>query len=1509
MSGPWTKYGPAQPTAPQTSQGPWSRYQPQNQEREKIVGAYAQDIMRRQQIYGGLPADRLQDPATLYALAEREAEREGWKMPQVQKQDRLASGVLGYTQGGTLGFGDEISGGVDAAIAATPKLLKGDFTGASEAGGKAYQQRVEADRRLFRQGQLDNPVSYVAGELVGAVSTGPPLATAGRSTAVVAASKAKKAADLTKKAQAASGARQASLQTKAARLSQDAARLARPAQNMGEVAGRIGRIAGEGAMRGAAVGGVYGGIYGLGTAEGTLEERLPRAAMGAGFGAVGGAVLTPLIQGLGTVGSGIVYKLRTPQEVKALDMVLRRAERSGTNLQDVKALFDRWEKTGEVPETLAEMMGPSERSLLSALITVNRETREQATEVFVGRGRNEVNRLEEAFAKSFGAGRDDFQKTKAAAAEARSKEAQPFYDAAYIDAQTGQRKFLGQPETDQLAYEIGGSEVAQDTLPTAWKYADALGKRAIRDEIKDFSAALAAGKPVKPLSVEAADYIERGVNRRLQSANKGDALDIPGGIASLRNRIRAIIDPSGLGDARATAAEAIRRGELLEEGLDIMSPAVDVDDVERVMRGIPDAGIDPASDAGRTAYGVGASRAVANKLRNTPDMAGFADAARQVARTPALREKLEAARPKVLTKSGAENKGSKQTKANAALDEAIERASNRSQFGVDMVGNSRTAFRQGDVEDAVLDDAIGQQIGESIGDLLIAGAGGVSQRLQDRLGRAAGNRIGQPSIYNPRINREAANILLATGDQIPVQIKRLAARAAQRASGQMRLRPVPPPQNNSPSPKPKRARKPPGSSQLPPPAGPIRAGGFAGFGGKKPPQSAPLSNDQLFAEYDRLAPRMAQASKTLLGTHFETTPGAREALVEVIGKAAATGRRASDDQIIEETWSLMRRRMRNGPNWPPPKESLQAVGPDEYMPDLARMVSNKTFFEVDLETAIRESLTDLDDILAQQGMRRGDDMIPMEQLKGLMEDPRLRALDPGGARPNGLPAVLNDSAAGAFAGGVVPMPSSGDWKEDARNRLLLMAGGAAGAPILGRAVRGGASKVSTAGFGGGGRKGGRGAPDAAPGSHADLEAVRAIRGGKGGDAIRALPQAARTVQAAAKAPPSTGSGFNPDRAIVQAVSRAIAKTRARIASVDDPRQYGPRMARLGQPERLDPNRPLFEQVTDQRSAAEAVAQGAPARGREYVTAERAKRIEARTERQRAGEEAARRNDVIAQKQAATRRLNDAERSLKAFYGENGTHTRFKTLKAKRAEEARLLRNVEDAKAEKARTQGLTVPARRVGDLPGENEPPVSEQYMLQELARERLGGRTVGKRQQQIERRTAEMLIDPEMSTAGAFAARAGAGGFTPPEWMARGVGYTGIAGTGGGLALGVNALAEQDKAVRRSGRQYEDDRVRRSIPQDRTPAESQWGRMSRDERTSFQATLNWLNSENLAGDPDGNMGPQTTAAIMEAQEILGLPVTGVPDVATRKAIAEQTELRMMEYREKLDRRQSLPSR
>jgi peptidoglycan hydrolase-like protein with peptidoglycan-binding domain len=53
----------------------------------------------------------------------------------------------------------------------------------------------------------------------------------------------------------------------------------------------------------------------------------------------------------------------------------------------------------------------------------------------------------------------------------------------------------------------------------------------------------------------------------------------------------------------------------------------------------------------------------------------------------------------------------------------------------------------------------------------------------------------------------------------------------------------------------------------------------------------------------------------------------------------------------------------------------------------------------------------------------------------------------------------------------------------------------------------------------------------------------------------------------------------------------------------------------------------------------------------------------------------------------------------------------------------------------------------------------------------------------------------------------------------------------------------------------------------------------------------------------DGGWGEKTKGAVKMAQEKLGLPVTGVVDDATLAALNEQTEIRMFEYRQKLEQK------
>lgn len=822
---PFAKYSAPQQAA---SGNPFAKYAQPDQGQDEIVNQYANEILRRNEIYRTIPQQQLADPDRLRKLAELEAQRNGYKPIQpIAKQGKAASFAMGYGQGGSFGFGDEISGAADFVGGTAMGLARGEGMGAIDSGKQAYSDRVEADRRIQRQAAIDNPVSNLIGNLVGGVVTTAPLPASwvgagARTTAQVSSQAALKANKLQALSQTGAKFLQANRASRATNLSAKAAALSRPAANFGEEAARFGGRVAEATGKGFGYGAAYGGAYGLGTAEGNLGERLDDAAQGAAFGGVGGAVLSPAMQ---FVVAPIVgkagYSLFTSLDNKALDKVLQRAERSGTSLTKVRADFDAWAKTGEVPETLAELMGPHERSLLSAMITVNRETEERAGSILLGRGKKEVDRLEKSFARAMGAERGDFAGARAGAQKARREDPAPLYDAAHY----GQGGTLKPLDPNKQA-ALNNILIDEDDVVTILKDAKAdlnrSGNKGARDEVVRYMEAvqdLRSGKPAQlpNLSVQAADYIERAINDAFKAAGAGTG-KVSGGVRGwgmLRDNVRSIIDDTGVGAARATAAERIRRGELLDEGRNFLDKNVDIEDITDTLRGNPALGIAPASPAGQQAYTVGAARAIGDTLRDTQDMKGFADATRKVARTPAIREKVSAVLPQgKLTKKGVPNKGSRQTKLNQQLERDIERTADRADFTNTMLGNSRTAFRQGAVDDALADDQLSTAIGDGVRDLLIGGVGNVAQQALGKFAKGAGARLGQPGIMRPGLNRKMADILLATDAQIPVQIQRLAARAAQKASGRARIRPT----GAAPA------------GQFPPPGG-----------GPKPPKAVPLA--------------------------------------------------------------------------------------------------------------------------------------------------------------------------------------------------------------------------------------------------------------------------------------------------------------------------------------------------------------------------------------------------------------------------------------------------------------------------------------------------------------------------------------------------------------------------------------------------------------------------------------------------------------------------------------------
>jgi peptidoglycan hydrolase-like protein with peptidoglycan-binding domain len=328
------------------------------------------------------------------------------------------------------------------------------------------------------------------------------------------------------------------------------------------------------------------------------------------------------------------------------------------------------------------------------------------------------------------------------------------------------------------------------------------------------------------------------------------------------------------------------------------------------------------------------------------------------------------------------------------------------------------------------------------------------------------------------------------------------------------------------------------------------------------------------------------------------------------------------------------------------------------------------------------------------------------------------------------------------------------------------------------------------------------------------------------------------------------------------------------------------MSSYDPPDTLDAGRPLYDQIGKPERAAVDIAGRSPGgakRGLEYVNQQRLARSDANTQN-------AARIGGITERQRTTRELNEAKERVDAYYGTQAEHKAFKGP-AKRAEEASRLRRLTDA-IEAHR-------AARAQDLkPKLPLPSDRDQIIYQESVR-LAPPANLSKRRASIENRATSMLLDPNMATAGAFAARKAPRGFKPSDQVARRVGY-GALGAGATAAIAAptalySALADNDRKVKRGVDEYMADKMK--FPDDPVKAENAWKRLSWGDRVRVQNTLNSINVRQI--EPDGGWGSQTKTAVEEAQIALGLPVTGVLDNQTLKALNEAHDRRVYEWERK----------
>jgi hypothetical protein len=241
-----------------------------------------------------------------------------------QEPSRIGSALRGVVQGATMGFGDELRAGTDALAQGVGNLIHG--SDGRPTMGEAYDASLAKNREQMQIDRQENPVSMIAGQVVGGVGT------------TIAGGAALGAAGL--------GARGAAT-----------------------VAPSLGRMVGQGALTGAAA----GGVTGFGEGEGGVVPRLE----GAGIGAATGAVIGAGTGAAATGASRLISPVRTrgPQ----YDNLVGKAQGEGIVLSPGEQTGSRSLKMAET--NLAQMpfaAGPAEDMADVTARSVNRAVARKA---------------------------------------------------------------------------------------------------------------------------------------------------------------------------------------------------------------------------------------------------------------------------------------------------------------------------------------------------------------------------------------------------------------------------------------------------------------------------------------------------------------------------------------------------------------------------------------------------------------------------------------------------------------------------------------------------------------------------------------------------------------------------------------------------------------------------------------------------------------------------------------------------------------------------------------------------------------------------------------------------------------------------------------------------------------------------------------------------------------------------------------------------------------------------
>ena len=759
----------------------------------------------------------------------------------------------------------------------------------------------------------------------------------------------------------------------------------------------------------------------------------------------------------------------------------------------------------EVPEALFEISPALQEMAVAAGRLHGKPAQKMLQQMFTDRKEEFPNALREALRKATGASGDDFEEFVASMKAEGRKAAEPGYQkahAATISDQTWQNIVTMLRQTpDGVDAAKRGAQLARNSARMRPEYVQAA------EELEALRRAIAAGQvPNGKLSTLALDFLDRGINRKIKLAmTKGDA-DYAGSLLEFRNAFRGsgLDADTGLNVPRTLYAQykaVAKAAEFGEKAAGKTTPL-------RLMKSQFVAAMRQADEAFEEGIGEGSSiidtALLQGWIRGAENFIETADnaqtAIRQLYGSERQREKLLAMMRELPedASSGLKADNTKRIKALVGSKPGV--AGDRYEYDFALSTGERA---EGSVE---LPSLFSRQKNMLESERLVTGGSptsGASEALDNQLrqrnsletlftmaetainspaktaARIIDNMRAPPLLRDPEASAIIGELLTTRGkDRLLAVIAEIRARKLARDGGSNTAPPT--------GPRP----PPPGSAS---PQGPIRAAGFGGFGGKKPPPG-PRTQDTISREIKDIEKKLRRKGYTLneaetLAEKGTLPPQLRGLMIQhgdlirESGRMQGAARTAKGgvetdpeylraesemnkamDDVANAEYEIARELRERGLNWEGDDAEFMGV-----VDQLRREGKLSNYLASRVED-LRAASTRMFD--AEAKMRaRVQAFAPAESypVSAPASDvtPGFRRLDPDEKarfRPQGLP--LRGDLGNALAGAGLGAAGPADSNEERLRNMAVGAGIGFGARRFGKAFGAEADDVATAGAGG-----------------------------------------------------------------------------------------------------------------------------------------------------------------------------------------------------------------------------------------------------------------------------------------------------------------------------------------------------------------------------------------------------------------------------------------------------------